>query len=90
MDIERELVLEQFAAIRDGSYKAKPPAIEGNLNLKKDFERLRHLNLNEQGTFGDFLNRLRALTHDDFRNAWFVDASGRKVFVRIVLEPEEA
>ena len=90
MDIERELMLEHFVAIRDGSYKAKPPAIEGNLNLKEDFERLRHLDLNEHGTFGDFLNRLRALTHDDFRNAWFVDASGRKVFVRVVLEPEKA
>ncbi len=29
------------------------------------------------------------MTHDDFRNAWFVDASGRKVFVRVVLEPEK-
>ncbi|BBX74733.1 hypothetical protein MSHI_26390 [Mycobacterium shinjukuense] len=88
MEIERELVLEHFAALRDGSYQAKPPAVEGNLNLKKDFERLRHLDLNEHGTFGDFLNRLRALTHDGYRNAWFVDASGRKVFVRVVLEPE--
>ncbi|MCV7149323.1 dTDP-4-amino-4,6-dideoxyglucose formyltransferase [Mycobacterium riyadhense] len=88
MDVERELVLEHFDAIRDGSYMAIPPAIEGNLNLKRDFERLRQLDLNERGTFGQFLNRLRALTHDDFRNAWFVDASGRKVFVRVVLEPE--
>lgn len=89
MDIERELVLEHFDAIRDGSYTAKSPATEGNLNLKKDFEQLRRLDLNERGTFGHFLNRLRALTHDDFRNAWFVDASGRKVFVRVVLEPEK-
>lgn len=34
MDIERELVLEHFDAIRDGSYTAKSPATEGNLNLK--------------------------------------------------------
>ncbi|QUR67752.1 dTDP-4-amino-4,6-dideoxyglucose formyltransferase [Mycobacterium spongiae] len=90
MDIERELVLEYFPAIRGGSYHAEPPAIEGNLNLKQDFERLRQLDLNEQATFGEFLNRLRALTHDDFQNAWFVDASGRKVFVRLLLEPEKA
>lgn len=35
MDIERELVLEHFDAIRDGSYTAKSPATEGNLNLKR-------------------------------------------------------
>ncbi|MBI2699033.1 hypothetical protein A9W98_34435 [Mycobacterium gordonae] len=86
--IERELVLENFPAIRDRTYRAEPMATEGNLNLKKDFDRLRQLDLDEQGTFGHFLNRLRALTHDEFRNAWFVDSSGRKVYVRVVLEPE--
>ncbi|OBK19909.1 dTDP-4-amino-4,6-dideoxyglucose formyltransferase [Mycobacterium asiaticum] len=90
MQAERELVLEHFAAIRDGNYTATPMPGEGNLNLKKDFARLRQLDLDEQGTFGQFLNRLRALTHDEFRNAWFVDDSGRKVFVRIVLEPDES
>lgn len=88
MDIERELVLEHFDAVRDGSYRAVPPEIEGNLNFKKDFEGLRQLDLTEEGTFGDFLNRLRALTHDEFRNAWFLDDSGRRVYVRVVLEPE--
>jgi methionyl-tRNA formyltransferase len=87
--IERGLVLEHFAAIRDGSYRAETMATEGNLNLKKDFERLRQLDLDERGSFGQFLNRLRALTHDEYRNAWFVDSSGRKIFVRVLLEPEE-
>ncbi len=86
--IERELVLEHFAAIRDGSYQAEPMATEGNLNMKTDFDRLRQLDLDEHATFGQFLNRLRALTHDEFRNAWYVDASGRKVFVRVMLDPE--
>lgn len=90
MEIERALVLEHFAAVREGSYQSKPPAGEGNLNVKRDFEQLRHLDLNERGTFGDFLNRLRALTHDEFRNAWFIDAAGHKVFVRVILEPERA
>jgi methionyl-tRNA formyltransferase len=87
--IERELVHEHFAAIRDGNYRVEPMATEGNLNVKKDFERLRRLDLDEHGSFGQFLNRLRALTHGEFRNAWFVDSTGRKVFVRVLLEPEE-
>jgi hypothetical protein len=44
--------------------------------------------LNQVGTFGEFIDRLRALTHGDFRNAYFIDSSGVKVFVRISLELE--
>ncbi|CAM3209509.1 dTDP-4-amino-4,6-dideoxyglucose formyltransferase [Mycobacterium intermedium] len=90
MEVERQLVLEHFPAIRDGGYQTTQPPSEGNLNYKKDFAALRELDLTERGTFGAFLNRLRALTHDEYRNAWFVDESGRKVFVRVVLEPEQA
>jgi methionyl-tRNA formyltransferase len=88
MALERELVLEWFTAIRDRKYKATPPRHEGNLNLKRDFDKLRQIDLNQQGTFGAFINRLRALTHDDFRNAYFIDTSGVRVFVRINLDPE--
>ena len=90
MTLERELVLEHFMAIRDQTYKAVAPENEGNLNYKKDFDRLKHIDLGQQGTFGEFINRLRALTHDDFRNAYFIDASGKKVFVRISLVPEDS
>jgi methionyl-tRNA formyltransferase len=90
MGLERELILETFAAIRQGSYRAVIPHIEGNINYKKDFNKLKFIDLEEEGKFRDFLNRLRALTHDDFRNAYFVDTSGRKVFVRVTLEPENS
>ena len=89
MNIEKELVLEWFTAIRDQTYLAVSPKEEGNLNYKNDFDLLKHIDLSEQGSFGDFINRLRALTHDDFRNAYFIDDSGKKVFVKISLEPEE-
>ncbi len=90
MAVENELVLEHFTAIRDKKYKAVSPQEEGNLNYKKDFDRLKHIDLSQQGTFGEFIDRLRALTHDDFRNAYFIDRSGTKVFVRINLEPENS
>lgn len=88
MKIERELLIDNFQSILDDSYTAHPPASEGNLNLKQDFEELRELKLGEDGTFREFLNRLRALTHGEFRNAYFLDNSGNKVFVRVTLEPE--
>jgi len=88
MTIERELVLKHFIAIRDKSYKPEILHNEGNLNYKKDFNKLKQINLKQKGTFGEFINRLRALTHGTFKNAYFVDDSGVKVFVRIILEPE--
>lgn len=88
MQIERELVLEYFELIRDRQYTATAPLGEGNINYKKDFERIKALDLKEQATLGDFINRLRALTHDSFKNAYYLDKNGRKIFVRIMLDPE--
>lgn len=90
MEIEREMVLENFDSILEGSYTAYPPSLEGNLNLKRDFDQLRELNMDQEGTFRDFLDHLRALTHDEFRNAFYIDDSGEKVFVRVILEPEHS
>lgn len=86
MAIERALVLEHFVSIRDHTYNATPPTEPGNLNYKKDFDALREIDLNAHGTFGEFINRLRALTHDNFNNAYFIDSDGNKVFVKISLE----
>jgi dTDP-4-amino-4,6-dideoxyglucose formyltransferase len=88
--LERELVLEHFVSIRDGTYTAVAPKDEGNVNFKKDFDQLRHIDLEQRGTFRDHINRLRALTHDEFRNAYFMTPAGKRVFVRIVLEPEDS
>jgi methionyl-tRNA formyltransferase len=85
---ERRLLMANFPMIRDGTYETYSPG-EGNLNTKEDFERLKRIDLNETGTFADFLNRLRALTHNEVRNAYFDDDSGQKVFVRVILEPEK-
>lgn len=89
MSMEKELVLEYFSIIRDNVYTAVPPQQEGNLNYKKDFDRLKHIDLEQQGTFREFIDRLRALTHDNFNNAYFIDGAGRKVFVKISLQQEE-
>lgn len=88
MALERELVLEHFEAIRDRKYVPTVPA-EGNVNYRRDFDKLKELDLSQSGTFASFIDRLRAMTHGTFRNAYFRDASGRKVFVRIELELED-
>ena len=84
-----ELRLQDYREV-DGTYDAVAPREEGNVNYKKDFDRLRHINLLQEGTFGELIDRLRALTHNDFRNAYFVDSSGKKIFVKISLTPEDS
>jgi methionyl-tRNA formyltransferase len=90
MKIERELLLEHYPSIRTGSYSARPTQEEGNVNYKRDFEDLKRIDLDRRGCFRDFLNHIRALTHGDHRNAYFTDERGRKVFVRIVLDPDNS
>jgi dTDP-4-amino-4,6-dideoxyglucose formyltransferase len=85
MKMEYELVMENFEAIRAGNYSAAPPGSSGNLNLRKDFESLRLLNLDEVGTLDSLLRRLKALSHGDFRNAYFLTESGDRVFVKLDL-----
>jgi len=90
MQLERKLVLEWFERIRDNSYKTFNSDTEGNINSKKDYESLKSLDLNRIGSFSDFFNLLRALTHGSYRNAYFLDNNGRRVFVRVILEREDA
>lgn len=86
---ELKLVESYLGAIVTGAYQATATLLEGNVNLKKDFEQLCKLNLSESGVLGDFLDRLRALSHGSQRNAYFIDPStGRKVFVAVNLAVE--
>jgi methionyl-tRNA formyltransferase len=89
MSIEKDLVLACYPMIRDGRYETVTPSPEGNINSRKDFDDLREIDLKRRGTYGEFLNHLRALTHGSYRNAFFVDDTGGRVFVRISLEPDQ-
>ncbi|MCC2547911.1 dTDP-4-amino-4,6-dideoxyglucose formyltransferase [Hymenobacter sp. BT175] len=70
------------------TYATSQPKQEGNLNLKKDFNKLLHLDLKETLTMGQAIDRLRALTHGTYKNAYFLDENGRKIYVNLVLEQE--
>lgn len=87
---EIELVKDNLDAILKGTYKTFLPEEEGQLYLKKDFRKLCALNLDEVGTYSQFINKLRALTHGDLKNAYFIDSeSGKKIYVSINLNAEE-
>lgn len=90
IDKEIELLENNIEKIIYNNYEVIEPESEGNLFLKKDFNKLLELDLNEQVSVGNLIDRLRALTHGDFRNAYFVDPnSQKKIFVNIELTPED-
>jgi len=88
---EIELLDEHLESILANNYTAFPPESENNLFLKKDFNQLLHLDLNEVTTVGKVIDKLRALTHGSYSNAYFIDEkTGNKIFVGIQLKPENA
>jgi len=81
---EIELFELNLESIILNTYKPSQPQIEGNLNLKKDFNKLCELDLNHQGTLKEHIDLLRALTHGDLDNAYFYN-NNKKIFVKIKL-----
>ncbi|MCF6132679.1 dTDP-4-amino-4,6-dideoxyglucose formyltransferase [Flavobacterium wongokense] len=86
---EIELLEEHLESILENNYNAFAPESESNLYLKKDFNQLLHLDLSEETTVGKVIDKLRALTHGSYSNAYFIDEkTGKKIYVGIQLKPE--
>ncbi|MBR4656579.1 MAG: dTDP-4-amino-4,6-dideoxyglucose formyltransferase [Oscillospiraceae bacterium] len=85
---EMELMEAHLEDLLTGNFSLTPMAGEGNLNTKQDFEALREIDPNKPATYGEVLDFLRAMTHAPYKNAYYLDQDGKKVFVRIVLEKE--
>lgn len=86
LDKELELFEEYLPSIIRGTYKTIQPEDDGNLFLKRDFDSLKELKLNETMSTIQFVNTLRALSHGNFKNAFFIDPeTGDKIYVSINL-----
>lgn len=87
--LELELLRENLVHILNNTYQPVTPVAEGNVNLKKDFNGLCQLDLEKTQTLGESIDLLRALTHGQYNNGYFIDPqSGKKIFVSISLKPE--
>lgn len=89
LEIEKKMLWKYYKIIKNNDYVALSPSSDGNLNSIRDFENIKKIKLNQVGTFEEFLNLLRALSHGQHKNAYFFDKNGKKVFVRILLEREK-
>lgn len=86
---ELELLRRNLINIVNGTFTARQPEFVGKLKLKRDFDDLCRLDMNNKDTLANHIALLRALSHGDFRNAYFIDREGRKVYVKLVLELEK-
>jgi len=84
LDAEIDLLSTHLKLILSGEYQAKFVG-DGNLNLKKDFDALCQVDLGSVGTFKEHINKLRALTHGDYLNAYYIDDAGDKIYMKLDL-----
>ncbi|HKK87445.1 MAG TPA: hypothetical protein VJ917_01265, partial [Saprospiraceae bacterium] len=89
--IEAEISLweKNISNILCAKYKSFVPEGKGRLYLKKDFNSLLELDLAEEITMQQAIDRLRALTFKGYQNAYFLNKEGEKVFVEITLSPDK-
>jgi len=85
LDTEIDLLSENIVNILNEKYETFVSE-EGNVNLKKDFDMLCEINLDNVDTFKNHINKLRALTHGNYKNAYFIDEHGNKVYLKLELE----
>lgn len=84
---EYELVRTNIEKIISGNYEKKISG-NGNINYRNDFKRICEIDLSKSATYGQVIDHLRALTFGDYKNAFYRDSDGRKIYIKIVLEKE--
>lgn len=87
--LEVELLRESLPVLLSGDYRTFQPDTEGNVNLERDFKKLCRLDPDQTLTWREAIDFLRAMTFQGYRNAYFYDKEGNKVFVEIHLEKEQ-
>ncbi len=84
-DLEVKYLDENLLNLVLGNYELSKPGFEGNYNGINDFKELCKLDLSDVDSFENHLNKLRALSHGDFKNGYFFDSDGNKVYVKVEL-----
>lgn len=88
--VEKEIKLlqEHINSTLENSYDVIKPENKGSIYLKKDFNNLCELDLDKEYSLREAIDLLRALTHGDYKNAYFITETNNKVYVTINLENE--
>lgn len=85
---EMDLLNDHLADLIFANYQQKQPIEKGNYNGISDFKALCSLDLDHVGSLREHIDLLRALSHGEFKNAYFILNEGKKVFLSLNLEKE--
>lgn len=86
---EIDWIRHNFHRLIEGDYSVSKPEGDGDLYTKADFSSLCRIELEQVGSFRNFYDRLRALSFDGYRNAYFIDPeSGARIFLELRVVPE--
>ena len=84
---EIDLLKDNLLKILNNNFKTIKPESKGVLKLQKDFKDLCQIDMGKKGTFNEFYDYLRALSHSDFKNAFFIDPkTGDKIYIKIEIK----
>lgn len=89
--LEAEIVLlrNNLRNILKNNFRAIRPEKKGTLKLQKDFKSLCQIDMKKRGTFNEFYDLLRSLSHDDYNNSFFIDPeTGHKIFIKLIIKKE--
>ena len=89
LELEKEIIAKHFSDIIEKNYTAFKDVNNSNYNSKADFQRLCELDLNHKGTFWEHIKILKALSHDSYNNAFFLDEKGKKIYLKLDLTYED-
>lgn len=85
---EARLLEANLDVILSNTYKKTYPKSEGNVNYVKDFHALCEINPKENVTWAEAIDRLRALSYKGYKNAYFIDSNGDKIWLELSLEKD--
>tara|TARA_B100000508_G_scaffold141097_1_gene146969 strand:- start:61802 stop:62557 length:756 start_codon:yes stop_codon:yes gene_type:complete len=89
LNLELDLIRKNLTNILEGNYATRDPESDGNINLKKDFNDLLEIDLSKTQTIKETIDLLRALTHEGYKNAYFIDEeTGKKIYISLNLFDE--
>jgi len=83
---EIELLIEVLDDILDKEFQCIKPDSEGNYNSIQDYKKMCEIDLNKKVTMKEAIDYFRAMTHPPYKNSYFIDENGNKIFVSIELE----
>jgi methionyl-tRNA formyltransferase len=87
LSAELALLDEAIPAFRTGTLPRIPQSSSGTCHRTVDLESMRRQNLDESGTKGQLLRRLRALTTNRWDEAAWFEEDGERYLVRVEIRP---